>query len=100
LALALDSDLMNHEQGWEAPLISIMILVGMRMTIRFVSGHSQHALGFSWYDMNLKGNKTIDDNSQVDDTIFLANGTMQSKVDLTMYRLFTTGPFIAVIKLN
>lgn len=53
----------------------------------------QHAIGFSWYDINLKGNRTIDDDLQIDDTIFLANGTIQSKVDLTMYRLFYNWSF-------
>jgi hypothetical protein len=52
-----------------------------------------HAIGFSWYDINLKGNKTIDDDFQIDDTIFLANGTIQSQVDLTMYRLFYNWSF-------
>jgi hypothetical protein len=52
-----------------------------------------HAIGFSWYEINLKGNKTIDDDFQIDDTIFLASGTIQSKVDLTMYRLFYNWSF-------
>ena len=38
-----------------------------------------HAIGFSWYDISLKGNKTIDDDFQIDDTIFLANGTIQKQ---------------------
>ena len=53
-----------------------------------------HAIGFAWYDINLKGNRTtIDVDLQIDDTIFLANGTIQSKVDLTMYRFFYNWSF-------
>ncbi len=52
-----------------------------------------HAVGFSWYDINLRGNSTIDDSLQIDDKIFLANGTVKSKIDLTLYRLFYSWSF-------
>jgi hypothetical protein len=65
-----------------------MLLVGT--LFRF---NRHHAIGFSWYDINLKGNRTIDVDLQIDDTIFLANGTIQSKIDLTMYRLFYNWSF-------
>lgn len=55
--------------------------------------NQHHAIAFSWYDMNLRGNRTIDDSLQIDDTIFLANGNVTGKIDLTLYRFFYNWSF-------
>ena len=52
-----------------------------------------HAIGFSWYDINLRGDRGIDNDLQIDDKIFQVGGQIKSKVDLTLYRLFYNWSF-------
>ncbi len=52
-----------------------------------------HAIGFSWYDINLSGERTLDDDLQIDDKIFQIGGQIKSKIDLTLYRLFYNWSF-------
>ena len=59
-----------------------MIRAGARF--RF---NENHAIGFSWYDINLHGSETIDEALQIDDKIFTAGAPVDSKIDLTLYRL-------------
>jgi opacity protein-like surface antigen len=49
--------------------------------------NENHAIGFSWYDINLSGSETIDESLQIDDNIFTGGGQVNSKVDLTLYLL-------------
>jgi hypothetical protein len=59
-----------------------MIRAGARF--RF---NENHAIGFSWYDINLSGSQTIDESLQIDDKIFSVGSQVKSKIDLTLYRL-------------
>ncbi|MDH4195389.1 MAG: hypothetical protein OEV70_14710, partial [Nitrospirota bacterium] len=59
-------------------------------TFRF---NQNHAIGFSWYDINLKGDRTLDDSLQIKDDIFQVGGEIKSKLDLTLYRLFYNWSF-------
>ncbi len=59
-----------------------MIRAGARF--RF---NENHAIGFSWYDINLSGSQTIDESLQIDDKNFSVGSQVDSKIDLTLYRL-------------
>jgi hypothetical protein len=53
-----------------------------------------HAIGFSRYAINLRGDRTIlDVDLQIDDLIFSAKGQISSKIDLTLYRIFYNWSF-------
>ncbi len=48
-----------------------------------------HAIGFSWYAINLRGDRTLlDVDLTIDDVIFSAQGHITSQIGLTIYRLF------------
>lgn len=55
--------------------------------------NDNHAIGFSWYDINLRGDRTLDDSLQIDDDIFQIGARTKSKIDLTLYRLFYNWSF-------
>ena len=65
-----------------------MLRAGARFRI-----NDYHAIGFSWYDINLKGRRSIDDSLQIEDEIFQVGAQVESKVDLTLYRLFYNWSF-------
>ncbi len=48
----------------------------------------RHSIGFAWYQMELSGATSIDQDVQIGDIIIGANGFLGSKLDLTLYRLF------------
>ena len=48
----------------------------------------RHSIGIAWYDISLSGTNVIDQSFQIDDTTFAASAILDSKVDLTLYRLF------------
>ncbi len=48
----------------------------------------KHSIGFAWYQMELSGATSIDQDVQIGDIIIGANGFLGSKLDLTLYRLF------------
>ncbi len=50
--------------------------------------NDRHSLGFSYYDVNRKGNRTIDTNITINDTTYQAGGQVNSAIDISMYRLF------------
>lgn len=55
--------------------------------------NENHAIGFSWYDINLHGSRTVDEDLQIDDKIFTVGGGIRSKVDLTVYRFYYNWSF-------
>ena len=55
--------------------------------------NENHAIAFAWYDISLSGDKSIDDSLQIDDEIFQVGARVQSKVDLTLYRLYYNWSF-------
>ncbi|MCW5784490.1 MAG: hypothetical protein KIT39_14355 [Nitrospirales bacterium] len=55
--------------------------------------NDNHAIGFSWYDIDLRGNRTLDDSLQIDDDIFQLGAQVKSKIDLSLYRLFYNWSF-------
>ena len=48
----------------------------------------RHSIGFAWYDISLSGTNVNDQSFQIDDITFGVNTTLDSKVDLNLYRLF------------
>ncbi len=48
----------------------------------------KHSVGFSYYDVNRKGNRTIDSDISINDTTFAIGGQVQSEIDIQMYRFF------------
>jgi hypothetical protein len=48
----------------------------------------RHAIGFSYYDMEFEGDGKLDQNFQIDDTIFQVGATTDSEVELALYRLY------------
>jgi len=55
--------------------------------------NDNHAIGFSWYDINLRGKSTLDDTLQIDDDIFQIGARTKSKIDFTLYRPFYNWSF-------
>jgi len=47
-----------------------------------------HAVGFSFYSIDVKGNGRFDQNFQIDDTIFQVGARTKSHLELDLYRFF------------
>ena len=52
-----------------------------------------HALQFSWYAMNFDGDGSIDQDFQIDDTIFQVGARVKSDLDLDLYRFLYSYSF-------
>jgi hypothetical protein len=50
--------------------------------------NDRHSIGFSYYDVNRKGNRQLNDNITIGDTTYAAGGQMNSQLDISMYRFF------------
>ncbi|MCW5783820.1 MAG: hypothetical protein KIT39_10970 [Nitrospirales bacterium] len=55
--------------------------------------NENHAIGFSWYDISLHGNRILENSLEIDDDIFLINSRAKTKIDLTLYRLYYNWSF-------
>lgn len=49
--------------------------------------NDRHSLGFSYYDVTRTGNRGLNENITIGDTTFAAGSTLQSELDIKMYRL-------------
>jgi hypothetical protein len=65
-----------------------MVRAGIRW--RF---NPKHAIGFSYYDMDFDGTGKLDQNYQIDDTIFQVGARTDSELDLALFRFFYTYSF-------
>ncbi len=48
----------------------------------------RHSIGVSWYDIGINGSAITDDTLQIDDEEFQVGTAIQSKLDLSLYRIF------------
>jgi hypothetical protein len=49
--------------------------------------NERHALGFSWYRVGLGGQRTLNEQIQIEDNIINAGASVNSSLDLNLYRL-------------
>ncbi|MGE3155011.1 MAG: hypothetical protein AB7G48_10565 [Nitrospiraceae bacterium] len=49
--------------------------------------NDRHSLGFSYYDVDRDGNRTLTQDITIGDTTYAAGGAIQSKLDIQLYRL-------------
>jgi hypothetical protein len=49
--------------------------------------NERHALGFSWYRVGLGGQRTLDEQIQINDNIFNVGASVNSSLNLNLYRL-------------
>jgi hypothetical protein len=49
--------------------------------------NDRHSLAFSYYDVSRDGNKALSQEITIGDTTFAAGGTLQSQIDIKLYRL-------------
>ena len=54
---------------------------------------ANHAIMFSYYRMDFKGNGGLDQNFQIDDTIFQVGAKTKSELDLALYRFLYSYSF-------
>ena len=50
--------------------------------------NDRHSLNFSYYDVGRNGSRVLNENITVGDTTYAAGGTIQSELDIKLYRLF------------
>jgi hypothetical protein len=55
--------------------------------------NQNHAIGFSWYEVNLDGERILDEEVEINDKIFQVGGNVDSDIELSLYRLFYNWSF-------
>jgi hypothetical protein len=78
----------DWEDDLDGDTTDSMVRAGIRW--RFTP---KHAIGFSYYDMDFDGDGRLDQNFQIDDTIFQVGGRTESDLDLALFRFFYTYSF-------
>ena len=55
--------------------------------------NQNHAIGFSWYEVDLDGERVLEEEIEIDDDIFQAGGNVDSEIDLSLYRVYYNWSF-------